>query len=222
MIRSSLILALCASLAVTAFADVTIVQKLETPDGDKITGDIKISAKKSQTRVDMGSEVSTLSDEKKNQVVTLIHNQKMAMEMPAEAVAQMKAQMDAANSEELTPEAFTPTGRTETISGFECSEYTFNIKGQQVTSWFAKSLKEDAAIAAAFTELSKSSNTMASSLAQFDSMPGVPIRTQVEIPGSGMTTVTIQTISTDAIPSSVFEIPSDYQSVKMPSLPKMN
>ncbi|MFY8215555.1 MAG: DUF4412 domain-containing protein [Chthoniobacterales bacterium] len=222
MIRLSLAFALSISLTLTAWADITIVQKLETPDGDKLTGDITISAKKSKTRVDMGSEMSTISDDQSKKVITLVHGQKMALEMPPEAVAQMEAQINAANAEELAPDAFKPTGRKETINGFECAEYTFQIKGQEITSWFAESLKQNAEVAAAFEELSKSSNPMASSLAQFDAMPGIPIRTEVEIPGSGMTTVTVQKISTDTIPASVFEIPSGYRALQMPAIPKPN
>ena len=210
------------AFASSGFADITIVQKLETADGDKLTDDITIHAADNKIRVDMGSEMSTISDDEKKKIVTLIHGQKMAMEMPAVVMDQMKARMASAVTGDLKPESFTPTGRKEKISGFECEEYTYSIQGQKVSSWFAKDLKENGEVAAAFKSLAKSSNPMASSLAQFDAMPGVPIRTIIDLPGAGVTTVTIEKISTDKIPSSVFAIPAGYKSMGMPAIPGMN
>lgn len=210
---------LSSGLIFNARADLTIVQKLETPDGDKLTGDITILAKDSQTRVDMGSEMSTISDDKKNKVITLVHSQKMAMEMPEGAMQEMKSKVEAANAEALSPDDFKPTGKKQTINGFDCAEFTYRVNGQTVTSWFAQSLKNDPKIVSAFEELSKSTNPMASSLTQFEAMPGIPIRTQFEIPGSGTTTLTVEKISTDPIPDSAFQIPSGYQSIQMPSIP---
>jgi len=216
--------AICVGItfASSGFADITIVQKLETPAGDKLTGDITIHATATKTRVDMGSEMSTISDDEKKKIVTLIHGQKIAMEMPANLMNQMKAQVASAGTNDLKPESFTPTGRKENINGFECEEYTYSVQGQKVSSWFAKELQEKGDIAAAFKNLAKSSNPMASSLAQLDAMPGVPIRTIIDLPGGGLTTITIEKISTDKIPSSVFAIPAGYKSMGMPTIPGMN
>ncbi len=223
MLRKTLATICVGITAVSSgFADITIVQKLETPDGDKLTGDITIHATDRKTRVDMGSEMSTISDDKKKKIVTLIHGQKMAMEMPASVVDQMKAQMASDGTSDLKPESFTPTGRKEKINGFECEEYTYSIQGQKVSSWFAKDLKEKGEVAAAFKSLAESSNPMASSMAQFNAMPGVPIRTIIDLPGGGMTTITIEKISTDEIPASVFAVPADYKSMAMPAIPGMN
>lgn len=223
MIRTSLLATfLTCIFTIQAFADLTIVQKLETPDGDKVTGDITIYAADSKTRVDMGKEMSTISDDATKKVTTLMHSQKMAMEMPATVVEQMKQQMEASGANDLTAESFKSTGRKETINGFACEEYEFTVNGQKIASWFAKELKEKGDIADAFKKLSSSSNPMAASMAQFDAMPGVPIRTEVMMPGSGKTTITVQSISTDAIPAGVFAVPSEYRSMEMPAIPGIN
>ena len=145
----------------------------------------------------------------------------MAMEMPANVVNQMQEKLNDRTSE-ADDLVFTPTGKSETINGFDCDEYTFIVDSQTVSAWFAKDLKEKEKISVAFKQLAESSNPMAASMAKFDDMPGVPIRTEVDLPGSGKTAVTLQSISTDPIPADVFDIPAGYQSMAMPQIPGVN
>lgn len=210
MIRSALFaLGLAAFIAQPTFADITMVQSVTGPDGGKLSGDLTIRASDSNVRVDMGSEMSTISTAGGAGMVTLMHAQKMAMRMPAEMVQQMSAQV-VAGVPDYKPEDFTPTGRSETINGFACEEYKFQVEGQDVTAWFSKELKDEGKIATAMRELSTSDNPMVASMKSFDAMPGVPVRTVIDLPGTGRTTVTIESINTDSIPASTFEVPDGY------------
>jgi hypothetical protein len=129
-----LVLAVCSAIV---HADVTIVQKT-TAEGGMATmaqaqGGIpsptitsRIKGAKGRTDIDMGNSnfpaaVSTISDATAKQVIVLDHNQKTARVssgVPA-------APADAPKLPVSFESSVTATGKSQTIDGMKCDEYTF-------------------------------------------------------------------------------------------------
>jgi len=129
-------LAVCSAVL---HADVTIVQKTTMEGGAAAamggtmpspTMTSKIKGLKGRTDIDMGNpnipaNMSTIVDAAAKQVILLDHNQKTARvstsaapATPAPASATATVKMDA---------TVTPTGKSQTIDGFKCDEFTFTM-----------------------------------------------------------------------------------------------
>jgi len=126
-----LVLAVCSAVV---HADVTIVQKTTVEGGAAAmagasmpspTLTSRIKGSKGRMDMDMGNSamptnMSTIVDTTAKQVILLDHNQKTAKvsagAAPAPAAGTPSVAMDA---------AVTPTGKSQTIDGMKCDEYTF-------------------------------------------------------------------------------------------------
>src|SRR4051812_7591120 len=131
-----LVFAVCSAVV---HADVTIVQKT-TVEGGAATmapGGVpsptvtnRIKGMKARMDMDMGTttipaNLSTITDAAAKQVTILDHNQKTARV----STAGQKPPAPAADAPTATMKfdgAVTPTGKTQTIDGLKCAEYTFN------------------------------------------------------------------------------------------------
>ena len=128
-----LVLAVCSAVV---HADVTIVQKTTIEGGPAAamgaaapspTMTSRIKGTKGRIDVDMGNpnipaNISSIADADSKQVIVLDHNQKTARVSTGAAVK------PAANGTQPTVNldaSVKPTGKTQTIDGLKCDEYTF-------------------------------------------------------------------------------------------------
>jgi len=196
-----------------AAADITFTQEILQPDGKKMTSVAKIKGE--MMRTDIGPQASAIVNIKTGDMITLMHDQKMAMKIPGSALKalQQQAKEEMGSTETSKPVA---TGRTETINGFKCEEYTLTHSGAKMTVWLTKDIPDATAVMKQLDSLSSEANPFQGA---FKGIEGFPVRTSVEIPGSGPMVMTVLGINRDALPDAEFATPSGYREMAMPVMP---
>ncbi len=213
---------ICLSLLVSARADLTIVQKVEgiaaAPGGE-----ITIKIKGDKARIDATPQISTIIDGQTGEMITLMKEQKMVVRISAE---KMKAAADMINkftAKKAAPGATTPkpTGKKQTINGYEAEEYVSETPTFKATYWIAPSFPNGAAILkqlqAIKSEIWNSTNT---SMPDYHDFPGLPIKTVVMM-GPKEITTTLVSVKMDPLSDEDFAVPQDFQEMKMPDLGSM-
>jgi hypothetical protein len=200
-------------------ADLTIVQKVEGM-GQNMESTTKIKGGK--TRVDAAPATSIIMDLKSGDMISLMPAEKKYMKIPSEmAQAAMASMKKTQASPSGAPPALTPTGKKDTINGYSAQEYTYNTGGSKISLWlttalpnYQQALKE---MSAAFNQGPMSA--MIKDLGvDFSTLPGFPLRTVNELQAGEAVTSTVVSVSTKPIPDSDFDVPADYEEMKMPSL----
>ena len=212
---SACCLAICLIPALSARADLTITQKVE---GAGQNGDIIVKVKGDKERIEAPSQPTRIIDGKTGEMADLLNDKKQFLKISA---GQMKAAAETINKfdnakQPLPEKKLKPTGKKETINGYETEEYVFETPQYTASFWvaskypgFANVLKQlEAPIAGAW----KPSNM---GMPEYTDFPGVPIRTVIEVGGNKVVT-TITSIKEDALAASEFEVPKDFQELKKP------
>ncbi|MGI8956479.1 MAG: DUF4412 domain-containing protein [Chthoniobacterales bacterium] len=211
LLRLLAFLALCD----TARADLTIVQNMEGTEGlHKIT----FKVKGDKARVEVNQQVTTLIDAKTGDLTTLLNDRKTVMRISGERAKAM-AEMAKSFVKQETPEQAVPkpTGRKETINGYETEEYVTDSPKYHASYWVAKTYPNYQSILqqmsimqrGAFAEITKG-------MPDFHALPGLPLRTKIKTQGQSEITSSIESVSLAPLPASDFTIPSDYSEMKMP------
>jgi hypothetical protein len=212
-----LLINLC--LLLSARADLTVVQKLE---GVGPISEMSIKIKGDKARVDATSQFSTIVDAKTGEIVTLLHDQKKVVRVSAEkakAAAEMVAKFNEGKEPAVKPK-LVPTGKKETVNGYEADIYTFETPQYKATYWVAAKYPDAQAILAQMqtvqSEVWKASNQNQSA-PDFRDLPGVPLKTVLEAEGRQLTT-TLVSIKQDPISDADFSLPQGYEEMKMPEI----
>ena len=198
-------------------ADLTVVQTLDAPGA--AANQITIFTKGDKMRIDTSPQVSTIVDGKTGDIVTLMKDQKCAVRISAEkmkaATDMIKKFSDKSDSEPAKPK---PTGRKETIKGYEAEEYVVDRGHFKASYWLAPKYPDGAAILrqlqAVKSEMWNSANP---NELNFRDFPALPIRTVVDVGGGKMTTELVS-VKQDPLPDTTFAIPADYREVKGPEM----
>ncbi|MBA3607589.1 MAG: DUF4412 domain-containing protein [Verrucomicrobiota bacterium] len=211
ILRLFVFLALCA----TARADLTVVQKMEGTEGlHKITFKIKGD----KARVEVSPQVTTIVDAKTGDLTTLLNDQKSVMRISGERAKAM-AEMAKTFVKQETPDQSLPkpTGRKETIAGYETEEYVTESANYKASYWVAKTYPNFQSILqqmsllqrGAFAEITKG-------MPDYHALPGLPLRTKIKTPGQEEITSTIESVSLAPLPASDFNVPAGYSEMKLP------
>jgi hypothetical protein len=213
--RRAVLFAAVLATAHLAHAGLIIVQEVDqiTPADGKTQMTVKISG--AHARVDVGNQFSSIVDLSTDTVTSLLHAQKLAMELPKGVFAAAKKN---AAAHAAKPD-LKPTGRKETISGYACEEYTGTFQDLDVTYWVTKDVPNQKEILAQMSQLSGGADPFKGALAGGGDFPGFPIRTVVKSPQMGSSTMTILSIKDADLPDSTFAVPADYKSMNVPKLP---
>jgi hypothetical protein len=195
-------------------ADLTVVQTLDAPGAS--ANQVTIYTKGDKMRMDTAPQVSTIVDGKTGEIVTLLKAQKCAVRISAEkmkAAAEMiKKFTDKTGSTE--PAKPKPTGRKETIRGYEAEEYVVDRGAFKASYWLAPKYPNGAAILrqlqAAKPDAWTSTNPNETDFRDFSALP---IRTVVGMGGTKMTTELVS-VKQAPLPDETFAIPPDYREVK--------
>ena len=205
--------ALALSFVCSVRADLTIVQKVE---GTAQNGEVTVKIKGDKERIDAPSQPTRIIDGKTGQMTDLMNDRKNYVQISA---AQIKA---AAESMNLNAEKnsggakLTPSGKKETIGGYECEEYSYETPQFKASFWLAPKypgasdiLKQmQAPIAGAW----KPSNM---GMPDYTDFNGLPMKTVITV-GTNEVVTTIVSVKQDPVSSSEFEIPKDFQPLKQP------
>src|SRR5438477_9405606 len=122
IIARSVFLAAC--LAITARADLTIIQKVE---GAGPVADMTIKIKGDKARIDATPQVTTIIDAKSGEMINLMNDQKTAVRVSAEKMKAAAAMLSKfTDKDKAAPQPkLTSTGKKEMVNGYEAEEYVY-------------------------------------------------------------------------------------------------
>lgn len=204
-------LALCA----TARADLTIVQNMEGTEGiHKITFKIKGD----KARVEVTPQVTTIIDAKSGDLTTLLNDKKSVIRISGERAKAM-AEMAKSFVKQETPEQALPkpTGRKETIGGYETEEYVTDSPKYHASYWVAKTYPNYQSILQQMSLLQRGAfSEITKGMPDYHALPGLPLRTKIKTPGQDEMTSTIESVSLAPLPASEFSVPASYSEMEMP------
>jgi hypothetical protein len=206
--------------AIAARSDLTItqqVQKEAPPEGADVTMTMKI--KEQRMRLDLNPQVSSIVDLKTGDMISLMHPQKLAMTIPGSFIKSLQQRYAQEAIKNAAGNSMSPksTGRKETIGGYACEEFETTASGLNVRLWVTKDLPNTPKLLAELSSLAGANPFRG--LAGDQQLPGFPIRTVLEGPGSGKTIVTVIELNEGPIAVSEFEIPEGYRTMQAPAIP---
>ncbi len=207
-------------MAQACWADVTLVQKIEGANAmpDK-TDEIAVKLKGEKSRIEAGSRISIIIDAKTGEMLTLMHDQKQIVRISsdrAKAMMEMtkKFQGDGVDQKPKLVD----TGRKETVNGFATEIYTSETPTGKATYWIATNYPHAAEILRQMQAMQPGQwNMSGHGIPDLRDLPGLPIKTQVNLNGKEITS-SVTSIKEDPLPESDFVAPSDYTEMKLPNI----
>ncbi len=202
-------------------ADLVMVQSIEG-GGLGQNGEMTVKMKGNKLRIDISKEASVMTDTESGDMTTLMHSQKVYMQVSGAMTAQMlknaAAQSGKSGNEKVTLQ---PTGKKETVNGYETEIYTTVVGDQKATYWIAKDYPEGAKFLDFFKKMQGSAlSKMAREAApQPEDFPGVPVKTQVEMGAGQKVTTTLMSLKDEPVNDSEFAVPAGYKAMSMPTMP---
>jgi hypothetical protein len=207
-----------ASLALlaTSRADLTIVQRIDGSDG---VHRITLKVKGDKARVDVNPQITTIIDAQTGDLTTLLSDKKTVMRISGEKTKAMAEIAKSFAKEEASTQSLPKaTGKTETINGYETVEYVSDSPKYHATYWVATTYPDYANILKQMAILQQGAFAdIAKGMPDYHALPGLPLRTQVKIPGKDEITSTIESVSQLPVPDAEFTAPADYSEMKIPN-----
>jgi hypothetical protein len=208
-----------AAMLLCARADLTITQSAEGVSGKHQVVVIKIKADK--TRVEMSPQVAMIIDSKTGDTTTVVSDKKQAMHISGDKTKAMAEMMGQFNKTSAARPKLVPTGKKETINGYEAEEYKVEGGILPATYWLTTKYPDYAAI---LKQLQKTKLTTwepsKMGLPDYSELPGLPMRVVMQMGGQGNITTTIVSIKQDPLPDDQFMVPKDFKQIEMPDYSK--
>jgi hypothetical protein len=201
-------------LLATARGDLTITQQTEGAPGMR---EIVIKIKGDKTRVEMGSQMTMIVDGKTGDVNTLMTDKKQVMHMSGDKAKAMAEMMKQFSKSGAAKPALVPTGKKETVSGYEAEEYKVEGGIMPATYWLTTKYPDYAGVLKQLQKTKPSAwDPSKMGMPGYDELPGLPMRVVVQMQGQGNITTTITSIKTDSLSDDQFVVPKDFALVEMP------
>ncbi|HWL51957.1 MAG TPA: DUF4412 domain-containing protein [Chthoniobacteraceae bacterium] len=219
MKTSLLALGLSLLSSVALWADLVIVQQM---DGAGQSGPMTLKIKGDKIRTDMTPQISTIFDAATGVIQTIMHDQKMYMEINAEASQQLLKSMKTQAGAEETKSApiLVATGRKEKIGGYDTELYTLTSGNYKSSYWIAKDYPNSSQLMEVFRKMQSSALSKAaqSMVPQPEGdLPGVPVKVEVEIGPNQKMTTTLISVEEKSLDDNEFVVPEGYKAMAMPS-----
>jgi Domain of unknown function (DUF4412) len=198
--------------AFTAKGDYIIKQQVETMGRVQ---QVVLQIKDPKARLDT-AQTSTIIDSSTGETTVLIHAQKAFLKIGTE---QLKAQSEAVKNlmgnkgnENTGDIELKPTGRKETINGYETEEYVTNLNGTDMSLFICKTFPDFRKIIDAIEVVQKGPgmDIFRSMTVPASKYPGMPIRTEAKFLGQRVV-VTLESIQQTDLTDADFSIPADYK-----------
>ena len=205
--------------AAFARADIVIEQKMESAI---INGNVTMKVKGDNARMDMpsplGGNVTTLMNFKSGDMVTLMHQQKMAMKMNLSDVKkQQEAGQKALGVDPSKVEKPKATGAKEKVGEYDTEIFEMNQGSLQAKLWIAKDFPNAQSIKDQMAKLNASMGGGGIDPSKID-VPGMVVKSEVSTP-VGKMTITLVRAKEEAVDDKEFIKPEGYQEMQMPKLP---
>ena len=201
-------------LLVSARADLTIAQRVE---GVGQNGEVTVKIKGDKERIDAPSQPTRIIDGKTGEMTDLMNDKKSFIRISAQqmkAVAETIKKFD--DGKQPSPHKLTPTGKKETINGYETEEFVYETPRFKASFWVATKYPDAADILkqmqAPVSGAWKPSNM---GMPDYTDFAGLPLKTVISV-GDNQVATTITSIKKDSISAAEFDIPKDFQEVKKP------
>ena len=215
-----LLLRIAPILLTAAFAraDIVIEQKMESAI---INGNVTMKVKGDNARMDMpsplGGNVTTLMNFKSGDMVTLMHQQKMAMKMNlADVKKQQEAGQKALGVDPTKIEKPKATGAKEKVGDYDTEIFEMNQGALQAKLWIAKDFPNAQAIKDQMMKLSSSMGGAGFDPSKVD-VPGMVVKSEVSTP-VGKMTITLVKAKEEPVDDAEFKKPEGYQEMEMPKM----
>jgi Domain of unknown function (DUF4412) len=201
-------------LLVSARADLTVVQHVE---GVGRNGDVTVKIKGDKERIDAPSQPTRIIDGKTGEMTDLLNERKSFVRISAQ---QMKAAAETItkfdDGKQPSAPKLTPTGKKETINGYETEEFVFATPQFKASFWVAAKYPDAAGILkqmqAPVSGAWKPSNM---GMPDYTDFAGLPLKTVISVGDNQVSTI-IMSVKKDSISSAEFDIPKDFQELKRP------
>jgi hypothetical protein len=215
--RKTAIVVATLACAFAAKADYVIKQTIENAGK---TREVEIKVKDTKLRIDTATQNSALFDSKTGDETILLHQQKAFVKISAEQLKSRTEAMKRAlklNDENSANVELKPTGKKETIQGYEAEEYAATVAGVPTTVFIAKSYPNYQGFLEALSTAHKASALPSNLSIPPDKYPGMPLRTEIELKGQKLTT-TLDSAEETSLPDDDFAVPADYKEMSSPQL----
>ena len=207
---------LTLGVLISARADLTIVQKVEGAGQNR---DATVKIKGDKERVDSSGQNTQIIDGKTGEMINLMNDKKTFVKISAEQIKTAAETISKFNGEQKSTRKLTPTGKKETINGYETEEFAYETPQLKVSFWVATKYPGAAEILKEMQlPMSGAWKQSNMNMPDYTDFSGVPIKTVISLGGTEMTT-TITLIKKDPINAAEFEIPKDFQEMKVPTGP---
>jgi hypothetical protein len=215
LLGTVLFLSLCATFY--ARADLTIMQKV---DGPGQSGELTIKIKGEKERIDSADQPTRIIDGKTGEMTNLLNDKKTFLRISAD---QMKAMAQTltkyGNNQPAEKPKLSPTGKKETVNGYEVEEYVYETPQFKATFWVAPKYPDAASILKQMQlPISQAWKPSTLGMPDYTDFPGMPLKTIVSMGGTEVTT-TISSVKEGPISDSEFAVPKDYKEIQPPIKP---
>ena len=206
---------LALALSLQARADFIVRQRVENVGQQ--TGEVVVKLKDDKARTDLAPQVSNIIDGNTGEMLTLLHNQKSFMRIPAERAKELFDRMKNLQNAGKAPAKPVATGQKEKVEQWDAEIFTWSGGKMSARYWVAKDFPNAAALTAAMTKVQSAgvaalSKEMMPSLADF---PGMVVKTEVKLEGKSMTS-TIIAVEEKALDDKEFAPPTSYKEMPTP------
>ena len=200
------------ALAFNAKGDYLIKEELQNSGQVQ---QITLKIKDTKVREDVGGQNSAIIDSNTGETTLLLHAQKAFLKInPEQLKAQAHALKDLLGAKAENPAniELKPTGKRETINGFDTEEFTTNLNGVQLSIFIAKGFPNYQKLVEALYRVQSgpAMDILRSMSIPPDKYPGLPVRTTESIMGQKIVVLLDSAQETD-VPDTDFIIPSDYK-----------
>jgi hypothetical protein len=200
-------------LLVSARADLTIVQRVQGPGQN---GDVTVKIKGDKERIDAPSQPTRIIDGKTGEMADLLNEKKAFIRISAEQIKAAAETISKFDGGKPAAPKLTPTGKKETINGYEAEEFVYETPQFKASFWVATKYPDAAGILkqmqAPISGAWKPSNM---GMPDYTDFPGLPLKTVITVGGNKAVT-TILSIKKDSVSAAEFDIPKDFQELKKP------
>jgi len=220
--KTLLFVMLFGLVSALAFADMTVVQKVQTGAmmGQPAHSDtMTLAMKGSKARMDFG-KISQIIDLDTHKLYKIDAAKKNIMVMSTD-LSKETADMISRIGEDTKIDVRN-TGKTETIDGYKCMEYVMTMSGPMsmvTTFWMTQDI--NAKEFERFKTFGMQIPKMKGSESMAD-MKGIAIKSTSKTTLMGHvidSSTEIQSVSNDTVSASLFDLPKDYKVIEIPTMP---
>lgn len=204
--------------AASAMADIVVVQKVE---GMGNSTDMTLKIKGDMIRVDPSTEMTTIMNNSTGEMTSIMHTQKKYVTMSGEDAKKAMTNPDGGEKPKAPePKATGEKEKIKTDAGeFETEKFTFETAtGVKGTYWIAKDYPDGQKIVDQMNSMMKGplGESLSAGTPDMTKLPGLPIKTVVEMEGQDPVTSTIVSAKEEVISDDEFKVPTGYEKIELP------